>query len=369
MADSNILDARIVKRLPARNGSPPFELNIHLRSESLVTALLGSSGAGKTLTLNCLAGFVHPDEGRILVKDQLLFDAATKVHVAPHLRRCGYIFQDHALFPHMTVRENLRFASDAAKRPKTSRIERHRRINDVMDSFELGGLAGRHPHELSGGQKQRAAIARALVGDPRLLLLDEPARGLDSRLRSSFYEVLQKTKDELKVPMVVVTHELDECFELADSVGLIENGRLLQTGTKQQVMASPATVELARSLGIYVLMAAEITLLDPGRNMSKLRVAEQEIRGPYLPGHLLGDRGWLCVRRQELKVLPYSASTPGENQLKFRVEGISHTARGVRVRFADDVTADASESEFAELLGDDILRLQIPSSAIHFLSK
>jgi molybdate transport system ATP-binding protein len=363
-----MIDARIVKRLPAREGGQPFDLNLHLRSESLVTALLGSSGAGKTLTLNCLAGFVRPEEGRILVEDQLFFDGNANLHLAPQDRRCGYIFQDHALFPHMTVRDNLRFASNAARAPRTSRLEKRARINELIEVFELGALAKRHPHELSGGQKQRAAIARALVGNPRLLLLDEPARGLDSRLRTSFYELLQKTKDEMKVPMVLVTHELDECFELADSVGLIEHGRLLQMGTKEQVMSSPGSVELARSLGIYLLVPAEVTALDPVQNTSRLRVADQEIGGMYLPGHLLGDHGWLCIRKQDLKVMPNFGEATG-NDLKLRILTTSQTARGVRIRLSHDVTAEISESDFAALDGTDCVRLQFPRQSVHFLSK
>jgi molybdate transport system ATP-binding protein len=363
-----MIDARIVKRLPAREGGQPFDLHLHLRSESLVTALLGSSGAGKTLTLNCLAGFVRPDEGRILIEDQLFFDADAKVHLPARQRRCGYIFQDHALFPHMTVRDNLRFASNAGRAPKASGLDRRRRINELIEAFELGALANRHPHELSGGQKQRAAIARALVGNPRLLLLDEPARGLDSRLRTSFYELLQKTKDEMRVPMVLVTHELDECFELADSVGLIEHGRLLQMGTKEEVMGSPASLELARSLGIYLLVPAEIVLLDPVRNISTLRVSDQEIAASYLPGHLLGDRGWLCIRKQELKILGCSGTAAG-NHLKFRMGGSIQTARGVRLRLSDDITVEVSESDFAALGGSDCVRVQFPPASVHFLSK
>ena len=363
-----MIDARIIKRLPATQGGEPFELNIHLRSESAVTVLLGASGAGKTLTLNCLAGFAHPDEGRILVQDQLFFDAAAGVHLAPQKRRCGYIFQDHALFPHMTVRQNLSFAIQSSPHPRPGRLDRHRHIQEMLEAFELADLSSRQPHELSGGQKQRASIARALVIQPRLLLLDEPTRGLDARLRASFYQILLSTKAKLKVPMIIVTHALDECFELADTVCVIDRGRLLQTGPKEQVLARPGSIELARLLGIYNLLPAEITHLDPGRKLSRLRLGSQEIEGPYLPATLRGDSGWLCIPRHELKVLPYPPRA-GDNQLVLEVAGSSVTARGVQLEFANGMVAEVSQSDYEELRGSRELRVAIPRGAVHFLAR
>ncbi len=313
-----MIDARLVKRFQAAPDSEGFELNVHLRAGPGITVLLGSSGSGKTQTLNCLAGFLRPDEGRILVNDQLYFDAATGVHLSPSRRRCGYIFQDHALFPHMTVRENLRFAAAAARSEQTRGLNGRRRINELLEGFELAELAARKPAQLSGGQKQRAVIARALVGDPRLLLLDEPTRGLDARLRQGFYEVLRRTRERLDVPIVLVTHDLEECFELADSVYLMERGRFLQSGPKELVFARPTTAEIARSLGIYNIIPAEVSELDPTRNTSRLRIFDREIQGPYLPGHLIGDRGLVCVRQFEMRVISGTVRT-GANQLELRI--------------------------------------------------
>ena len=210
-----MIDARVLKRLVSRTDTEPFHLDIHMRAGDGITVLFGPSGAGKSLTLNCIAGFVRPDQGRILVADNLLFDGATGVHIAPQHRHCGYIFQDHALFPHMTVRGNLQFAANAAH---AGRLNKHRKMQELLEAFELTELADRRPARLSGGQKQRAALARILMGEPRLLLLDEPARGLDARLRLSFHDVLRKTRDRLDIPVLLVTHDLEECFELADSV-------------------------------------------------------------------------------------------------------------------------------------------------------
>ena len=365
-AAESVIDARVIKRFPAVRDSEPFELDVHLRAGLGTTVLLGPSGAGKSLTLNCLAGFTRPDEGRIVVNDRIYFDSATHVHVPPQKRRCGYIFQDHALFPHMTVRENLRFAASNARSTKNGALERHRRITELLEAFELTDLAARKPSQLSGGQKQRAALARILLSEPHLLLLDEPTRGLDARLRQTFYDLLRKTRERLQAPIVLVTHDLEECFELADCVYLMDNGRLLQSGPTDSVFARPSTTEIARSVGIYNVIPAAITALDPSRNTSRLRLLDRDIEGPYLHGHLIGDRGFVCVRYSEMKVLAPPDRLAG-NQILLRVTFTSPSPRGVRIAFEQDVCAEVSEAEFEGLRGKDRLCLEIPASAVYFI--
>jgi molybdate transport system ATP-binding protein len=329
--------------------------------------ILGPSGSGKTLTLNCLAGFSRPDEGRILVQDELFFDAQTKVHVPPQARRCGYIFQDHTLFPHMSVMGNMRFAAQSTPRPKRSRLEQQKAIHELLEAFELGGLAGRMPHQLSGGQRQRVAIARALVGQPRLLLLDEPTRGLNMQLREAFYDVMRWTRERLQAPIVLVTHDVEECFGLADTLYFIENGRCLQAGKKEDVVAKPASLEVVRLLGIYTMAMAEITYLDPGRDIGRVRIAGQVIETRYLPGRLLGDRGWICIRRSDVRVLPYSQA-PNGNQLAMEWRSRSTTLRGVKLEFDDGLSAEISEARFRELDGSRKVRLEFPRDSVHFLT-
>jgi len=205
--------ARIAKSFPPGPESAGFSLSIELRATAGVTVLFGASGSGKTLTLDCIAGFVTPDSGRILLDDEILYDAAAKVNLRPQSRNCGYVFQNYALFPHMTLRENLIFAAE-----RKPRLERHRRVNEMLEKFQLAGVSGRRPHEVSGGEKQRCSIARALIGEPKLLLLDEPARGLDAPLRAGLYATLRQVRAEFNVPILLVTHDLDECFELGDEV-------------------------------------------------------------------------------------------------------------------------------------------------------
>jgi molybdate transport system ATP-binding protein len=361
------VDARIVKHLPGIKDTPAFDLSIHLRADPGIMVVIGPSGAGKTLMLDCLGGFLRPDEGRILVRDELYFDAAANVHVAPERRRCGYIFQDHALFPHMTVRQNLRFAA-ALPSSGAGRLNVHRRINELLGTFDLSELGERKPAQLSGGQQQRAALARVLISEPRLLLLDEPSRGLDASLRQSFYQLLRSVRQRLSVPIILVTHDIEECLELADEVAVLQKGLLLQDGARDAVFARPASSETARLLGIYNIVPAEILALDPSANSSRLRLLDQEIAGPYLPGHLIGDAGYACMRRSELRLVQ-QRNPSSKNQLTLRLWETSSTSAGLRLSFGNGFSAITSECAFQDLSDKEFVTLEIAPSAIAFTGK
>src|SRR5580698_1162977 len=189
-ASPGMIKGSIVRKFPPGPESAGFHLEIEFEAAAGVTALYGPSGSGKTLTLDAIAGFIKPDSGRILSDDRILFDGESGVNLPPQQRSCGYVFQNYALFPHMTLRENLAFAAHSLPR-----LERHRRIAEQLERFKLTTLAGRYPHELSGGQKQRGSIARALIANPRVVLLDEPGRGLDAVLRTDLYTLIQELKD------------------------------------------------------------------------------------------------------------------------------------------------------------------------------
>ena len=173
-----MMQARVRKQFAPGPESAAFSLDVDFKAEAGITVLFGSSGAGKTLTLDCIAGFVRPDEGRILLDDEILFDGASGVHLAPQARHCGYVFQNYALFPHMTLRQNLEFAVE-----RLPRLERHRKVNEMLEKFHLAEVSGRRPHELSGGQKQRCSIARALR-DRHVCCCWMNLRGLDAPLRA-----------------------------------------------------------------------------------------------------------------------------------------------------------------------------------------
>jgi molybdate transport system ATP-binding protein len=334
-AVGEMIEARIGKQFPAGRDSVGFALDIELSARTGVTALFGPSGAGKTLTLDCIAGFMRPESGRILIDDALVFDGATGVHLRPQDRRCGYVFQNYALFPHMTLRENLSFAA-AASRGGT---ERHRKVNEMLERFRLVDVAGRKPHEVSGGQKQRCSIARALIGSPRVLLLDEPARGLDAPLRTELYGILRQVRSEFGTPIVLVTHSLDECLELADEMVIVEDGSVVQSGRPADISGHPKSLELARLLGIFNLVPVEIRTLDPSRKRSVVRWGEYEIEGDYYPGHLKGDRVHLLITPRQLFAMPRVAR-PGPNQVPVQLQRVVETADSLRLEFAEGVQAE-----------------------------
>jgi molybdate transport system ATP-binding protein len=323
-----MIQARLRKTFPARDDSAGFSLDIEFRAASGVTVLFGPSGSGKTLTLDLIAGFVRPDEGRILLEDEILFDGTAGVYLPPQARNCGYVFQNYALFPHMTLRKNLEFAAE--RRP---RLERHRRVNEMLERFRLGEAAGRRPHEVSGGQRQRCSIARALIGAPKLLLLDEPAQGLDAPLRAELYETLRQVRLEFKTPALLVTHDLDECFELGEEMLILSGGRIVQSGAPRQIMDQPANLDVARLLGAFNLLEGEIRSLDPGRNTSRVRVGEHDLEGPYFPGRLIGDRVTVCVRPEQLTAARRNGR-PGPNQIPAVFQRAVEKPQWVRLEFA-----------------------------------
>jgi len=322
-----MLAARIRKTFLPRPGSAGFTLDVDVAASKGVTVLFGPSGAGKTLVLDAVAGFVKPDEGRVMLDDDILCDGATGVFLPPQKRNCGYVFQNYALFPHMTLRQNLEFAAE--RRP---RLERHRRVAEMLDKFKLTEAAGRRPHEVSGGQRQRCSIARALIGEPKMLLLDEPATGLDAPLRAEFYEALRRVKEDFQTPMLLVTHDLAECFELGEEMLIVHHGRVVQRGTPREILDKPANLEVARLLGAFNLLEAEIVTLDPGRDTSRVRVGEFELSGPYFPGHLKGDRVTLCVRPEQLSACGREGK-PGPNQIPAELARVVERPHGLRLEF------------------------------------
>jgi molybdate transport system ATP-binding protein len=356
-----MIQARIRKQYAKGPESAGFSLDVEFQAPRGFTALFGPSGAGKTLTLDSIAGFVRPDEGRILLDDQILFDGAAGVHLAPQARHCGYVFQNYALFPHMTLRKNLEFAVE-----RIPRLERHRKVSEMLEKFHLTDVSGRRPFELSGGQKQRCSIARALIGAPRVLLLDEPSQGLDAPLKAELYSVLRQVREEFGIPVLLVTHDFEECMQLGDEMIVMREGRVVQTSAPRKILEQPANVDVARLLGVFNLLPVEIRGLDPGRNMGRLRYQEFELTGPYFPGRLIGDKVWLCIRPDLLSVAPRNGR-PGMNQVPAALIRTVDKPDRMRLEFAGEVAVEVDHATFEKLGNVKEWVIEFPQSGLRIL--
>jgi len=211
-----------------------FMLDVQWEAGNELVVLFGHSGSGKSMTLRMISGLAMPDEGMIRCNGKDYFSGSSGIHVPPQERSIGYVFQEPALFPHMTVKNNILYGVR-----KVSRKERHALFEEIAETFHIEDLERRMPSELSGGQKQRVAFARALIRRPSLLLLDEPFSALDTLLRYEMRDLLLRIRDEFGIPVVLVTHDPAEAYYLADRVVVYSGGTVLQTGTPGEIFSGP----------------------------------------------------------------------------------------------------------------------------------
>ena len=230
-----------------------FALKAKFQAGDETLALLGASGCGKSMTLRCIAGIEKPDRGKIILDGVTLFDSETGINLSPQQRHTGLLFQNYALFPNMTVAQNI---NCGAKREKDSKIRKDM-VESVMECFDLGDLADRYPHQLSGGQQQRVALARILVSSPNILLLDEPFSALDSHLRFKLEREVRETAKKFGKTVILVSHDRDEVYRMSDSIAIMEHGVITAMGTNRDVFASPQTRGGASLTGCKFLSRAE----------------------------------------------------------------------------------------------------------------
>ncbi len=256
-----------------------FELNLSVALPPGITILFGPSGAGKTTLLNCVAGLVHPDQGRIATQQKVLFDSDRGINLSPQFRRVGYVFQDLALFPHLSVLSNVEYGLF-----QLDREQREQRSAAILESFRIAHLRSRKPTEISGGERQRVALARALVIDPSILLLDEPLAALDAITKSKIVEDLRAWNQEHRIPILYVTHSRDEVFALGERVIVLENGHSIAQGTPHQVMSAPRQETVAQLAGFENIFDATVTAVheDRGTMVCQLAGGKVEIETPLV---------------------------------------------------------------------------------------
>jgi molybdate transport system ATP-binding protein len=277
-----------------------FSLNLSLSLQKGLTVLFGPSGAGKTLTLHTIAGMVEPDSGMVRVNGVIYFNKKEGVNLPIHRRRVGYVFQEPSLFPHMTVFDNIAYGISGL-----SFEEKTQRVNHMIGKMRLGGLEKSFPHQISGGQKQRVALARALVTSPLLLLLDEPFASLDNPVREELRLDLIRIREEDHVPVVFVTHDVEEAFVLSDEIVVLNDGKVEQIGSKEDIFYRPQTQKVAKFLGVKNIFLGKITEIRPEEGEMTVWVEEKGFQAsiPYREGAVGGGSVRFCIRPEEIMVL------------------------------------------------------------------
>ncbi len=297
-------------------------LSLHIRRGEFFS-LLGPSGSGKTTTLRLLAGFDEPDQGDVRI------DGRSMAGVPPQQRPVNTVFQHYALFPHMTVADNVAFGLEMRGLPRATIRQR---VDDTLALVKLTGKEARYPAGLSGGEQQRAALARALVNAPTVLLLDEPMSALDQQLRREMQGELRALQAQLGMTFVCVTHHQEEALMMSDRVGVMRGGRLLQVGTPRELYEQPAEGWIAEFIGLSNALSGRLTQAEgEGARLEDTGLADRRpVRIDRARPHRAGDRVTLIIRPERLRLLREPAGEPALNQLQTRLLRASYAGAVVQ---------------------------------------
>lgn len=287
-----------------------FSLRVKFDSTCATMGILGASGSGKSITLRCIAGIETPDRGRIVVNGRTIFDSDQKINLKPQQRRIGYLFQNYALFPTMTVKENI-----ACGYRGKDKQERDKKVQDYITRYHLEGLEDHLPSQLSGGQQQRVALARMMTGEPEMILLDEPFSALDGYLKDVLQRDMQTFLKDYPGDMLLVTHSRDEAFRFCDQLILLKDGKTLTIGNTRQIFENPGLIEAARLTGCKNYSVAEridshhIFAADWGISLRTVQQVPTDISWVGIRGHWLKPREEDGENCMPVKVTEYIETT------------------------------------------------------------
>lgn len=322
-AISSELEIRIRKRFANPEGS--FLLNVHFRALAGFTIVFGASGAGKTTLLDCIAGLAEPEEGRIAIGGEPAYDSETKRNLPAWQRKIGYVLQDLALFPHLTVEQNVGYGLQRLG-PK----DRQMRSREILNAFRIGHLHDRKPAQISGGERQRVALARALVTEPRVLLLDEPLAALDRPTRSEIIADLRRWNQHYRVPILFVTHSAEEVFALGEEVIVLDAGKIVAQGRPNEVMLAPQLETVAQLAGFENVFDSTVIAINQSRGTMTCRLSTGplEIETPLVKADI-GSRLRVGIRAGDVLLATESPRglsarniVPGNLQRLDRRDGI-----------------------------------------------
>lgn len=308
-----------------------FRLDAAFESEGGVTALFGRSGSGKTSLVRIIAGLVRPDYGRVVLDGEVLVDSTKGIFVPTHRRRFGYVFQEARLFPHLTVRQNLEYGRWFS--PKSARAES---LSHIVGLLGIGALLGRRPANLSGGEKQRVAVGRALLSSPRLLLMDEPLAALDEERKAEILPYLERLRDELRIPIVYVSHSVAEVARLADRVILMNEGRVEAAGAASEVLGGSFLSSAADRREAGSVLSGRVEAVDAAHRLATVRLDGGAVL--QVPGPDIAEGRAVRLRipaRDVMVAIVRPEGLSALNILEGRIEAIEPDGEGMsRVRLA-----------------------------------
>ena len=335
--------------------------------DGAVTVLFGASGAGKTTILRCLAGLERPSRGTIRFGHEIWFDAELGLEVPTQERRVGFLFQDDALFPHLTVAQNIGFGIASLSAP-----ERRERVAELLRFVRLDGLGERGPAQLSGGERQRIALARALAPQPRLLLLDEPLSALDAPTREELRLELRLLLAALRIPTLFVTHDRTEALSLADRMAVLADGWIRQVGPVAEVFSRPADREVARIVGVETVVPGRV-IGSPAEGLLSVEVGDSVVLSALDPGNVAEDC-FVCIRAEEVMLERGPiGQVSARNRLHGRITGVVPEGPLLRVSLdcgfslAALVTRQARE-ELGLEIGESVAAF-VKSPAVHLIAR
>ena len=322
------LTARIVKRV-----SPSFSIDVDFRASGGITILFGASGSGKSTILRCIAGLMTPDAGRITLDDTVLYDHDARVNAPPRHRRVGMVFQHLALFPHLTVAANIDYGLSGVPA-----AERDRRRTETAGMFGIDGFLDRKPDRLSGGERQRVALARTLVTEPSLLLLDEPLTALDFDIQSRIIDDLRRWNQQRRIPVLYVTHSHREVYALGEQVVVVGHGRVLATGVPHAVLEHPTHPLVASLAGFENLLPGQVLARDEVGGTMHVRVGTS---GPELEVPIADVPGgsWVTIGIRAGDILIASEPPHGLSALNIIEASLTASRREGPTIVAEMVTA------------------------------
>lgn len=330
-----------------------FSLEAEFKTAGEYLGILGASGSGKSMILKCIAGVETPDEGKIELNGKILFDSDKKINLKPQERNIGYSFQNYALFPHMTIEENIGLGLNCSKQ------EKEQRISEMISTFRLEGMEKKYPNHLSGGQQQRAALARCIIYKPDLLLLDEPFSALDSHLKEQLQTEVLDLLNLYKGEVLLVTHSRDEAYRFCKNLVIVDKGQVVMFGGTKEIFKQPKLLPAARLTGCKniskceVINSHSIRALDFGIVLETTEEVSETIK-------------YVGIRAHEFKMLK-DKKMDQSNSFSFKVDKIVEDVFEYNIILENNILYKVKKEEWDSLEHGDTINLFIPKEAILLL--